>query len=186
MDADIMFGFTGGLLSSIRLNFNKLQSLGPQTFSGVSSPWRIVLHHNNIQEIPSRLMYRKDKELVMYSLDFDNNRIERVAPNAFEGIKYIQALYFSTNRIQYLPDEVFINTTVGGILDLSLNLLQSIPQCIRSLKRLRHLYVHGNRLSVLSRETFSEMYSLRDLMISDNPIILIDDRVFSETQLVNL
>ncbi|XP_022084861.1 uncharacterized protein LOC110976135 isoform X2 [Acanthaster planci] len=182
-----MLGINGGFLFHLDVACNKLKSLSPLTFSGVATPYRIVFRDNEIVEIPPRLMYQKNKELVMFSLVFTNNRIERVAPDAFEGLKYIHTLYFASNRIASLPENLFINTTIRGLLDLSSNMLTGLPEGLfKSLGRLRYLYLHNNMLSSLSKNMFGRLHSLRQLLISDNPIMQMDDRLFSETQLVNL
>ncbi|XP_022084862.1 uncharacterized protein LOC110976135 isoform X3 [Acanthaster planci] len=187
LDADTMLGINGGFLFHLDVACNKLKSLSPLTFSGVATPYRIVFRDNEIVEIPPRLMYQKNKELVMFSLVFTNNRIERVAPDAFEGLKYIHTLYFASNRIASLPENLFINTTIRGLLDLSSNMLTGLPEGLfKSLGRLRYLYLHNNMLSSLSKNMFGRLHSLRQLLISDNPIMQMDDRLFSETQLVNL
>ncbi|XP_022085045.1 uncharacterized protein LOC110976247 [Acanthaster planci] len=187
LDADIIFGVGRELWFEMRVDHNRLKILDPLTFSGISYPGRINCDGNRLLEIPSRLMYQKHKESTVNILIFTNNQIERLAPDAFEGLKYIHMLYFSSNRIKALPDSIFINTTIGNTLDLSSNMIRCLPDGLfRSMSKLRYLYMGNNMLTVLSKKMFDGLRSLRELLISDNPIIHIDDRVFSETQLVNL
>ncbi|XP_022083844.1 uncharacterized protein LOC110975569 [Acanthaster planci] len=185
-DADILYDIGGGLLCEIQLSSNKLKSLSPLTFSGLATPSIIAVSNNSIEKIPPRLIYQRNKELILHIMDFSSNRIQSVATDAFEGVKYISELYLSSNSIAYLPETVFINTTIGRTLDLSSNLLKTIPRGLRYLRRLRNLYILSNSLSVLSMEMFDGMQSLEELIISGNPITKLDDRVFSDTQLVNL
>ncbi|XP_022084859.1 uncharacterized protein LOC110976134 [Acanthaster planci] len=187
LDADIMSGIGGGFGFYMRMEGNNLKSLGPLTFHRVATPYRITFRSNALVEVPSRLMYQENKEVTMYTLVFTDNKIERLAPDAFEGVKYIHTLYFTSNRIASLPENVFINTTIGSTLDLSSNLLKGLPAGVfRSSGKLRALYLNNNLFSVLSKKMFDGLHSLQEVMISNNPITKMDERVFSDTQLVNM
>ncbi|XP_038066729.1 uncharacterized protein LOC119736792 [Patiria miniata] len=182
-------GAFSGLTSLIRLDLsmNGLTELTPDMMKGVGGSVIGKIYNNELLEIPSRLFYRPGQEHHILTLDFSGNKIQHVAADALLGVKGVQEVFLSSNNIASLPEDLFANVTVFGTLDLSSNDLSSIPDgLLRFQRKLRTLYLHQNFIRVLRREMFVGLQNLRTLMIADNPITEIDERVFSDTQLVNL
>ncbi|XP_038046709.1 uncharacterized protein LOC119720914 [Patiria miniata] len=203
-------------LTSLHLSSNHIMELQPRSLAGPPNIDSIRLGGNELEEIPTGLftdpsLQRSDLEIDI--LDLASNRIRFVASGAFQGVKTfrsvqlfsnnlvglpgdmfaastrIDQLQLSSNRLVSggLPEELFVNTSIYGLLDLSSNQLTTIPsRLFRSQSELKHLYLYRNQISTLNREAFQGMTALVELMMFDNPVTYLPNWVFYETNLMNL
>ncbi|XP_051966563.1 oligodendrocyte-myelin glycoprotein-like [Xyrauchen texanus] len=102
----------------------------------------------------------------LQSLDLSHNQLERVV-FINNTLSSLQALNLSYNKFWTVPTNMPYNLE---IVDLSHNfLLQILPGSLDRLLRLSRFYLHGNRFTLLSEDTFSRLEGLQLLTLGDNP-----------------
>ncbi|XP_038073418.1 uncharacterized protein LOC119741652 isoform X3 [Patiria miniata] len=167
---------------------NRLKSLDSNTTEGLgveSSKLYISLEDNRLTHLSPYTFSRVDSPDGY--INFSNNNISEIAPDAFLGVSSIAKIHLSINKISSLPEDLFDNITILRTLDLSNNNLSSFPaELLKSQHKLRYLYLQLNYINELRKGMFDGLHSLRELVIGFNMIHTIDDYVFSETPLVNL
>ncbi|XP_038059581.1 uncharacterized protein LOC119730663 [Patiria miniata] len=91
------------------------------------------------------------------------------------------------NYLDFLPENILVNTTLTEVLDIGFNRLPSIPDGLfRNQTKLRALFMQRNQIRVITREMFKDLHSLEVLSVFGNPLIEIQAWLFFNTQLTNL
>ncbi|XP_038059583.1 uncharacterized protein LOC119730664 [Patiria miniata] len=96
-------------------------------------------------------------------------------------------LLLAENDIDFLPDNLLVNTSITEMIDISFNRLPSIPDGLFcNQTKLKRLFIQRNQIRVLNREMFKDLHSLNLLLAFGNPLIEIQAWIFYNTQLTNL
>lgn len=106
------------------------------------------------------------------TLNLHNTGLTALEPHIFNKLRRLRILYLSGNQLQDLDYRLFENLTELCLLDLSYNLLVSLPpgtRTFRSQGKLEKLALNNNRLTYLDEELLKPLHSLRKLYLSGNP-----------------
>eukprot|EP00079_Xenopus_tropicalis_P013119 XP_002941051.3 PREDICTED: matrix-remodeling-associated protein 5 [Xenopus tropicalis] len=158
----------------INLGFNSIQSIGEDSFAGLSKLELLLIHSNDVRNVPNgafrdlvslqvfKMSYNKLKTITSHTLHgllgltrlhIDHNQIEFIHPNAFNGLMSLRLLHLEGNLLQQLHANTFCTFNFLGYfrqstlkhLYLSENMIQSLPaDMIKTMPLLENLYLHGN------------------------------------------
>ena len=88
-------------------------------------------------------------------------------------------LDISSNRLETLPDKVFINQHMLDDLNLSDNNINEVKdEVFTGLTRLTKLKMSKNKVNLLQNRSFQSLQNLEFLDLSENKITSIDDESF--------
>lgn len=173
-------------LVTIDLSRNIIGNLPVPIFEHLHDLKILSLKDNLIKNLDGiEFLYR----LHMEKLDLSVNDISKIPMNLFNSSVRVKALNFDKNFIQFIPFEAFKNIGIIHLvlafnfiekihefgfvglentleyLDLERNRLQTVPDAINILKKLRYLYLTSNQINNLTQILSS---TLRVLSLSGN------------------
>ncbi|GAB0096728.1 Relaxin receptor [Sergentomyia squamirostris] len=137
-------------ISRLYLAYNKIQ-LTERSFSGLKLQF-LDLKFNNISNIPADTLKGQEN---LNKLFLSNNAIEQISPGTFVGLGKLQWLLLRSNRL------------------MKLSLME-----LRDLQSLIFLDLSNNKL-ILANDHFPKMNSILELVLDDNLIEHLDDKLFS-------
>ncbi|XP_011310139.1 chaoptin [Fopius arisanus] len=160
------------LLSTIRLDANRISHLQEKSFTDLPFLSRLSLSKNSIVEISAGAFQRLPQLRV---LDLNHNLINRIHPEFFiqRTGSGLEELSIINNHLSHADE---LRSILGAlprlkILDASHNQFQEIPfGALRGHPTLERLHLDDNRLTFLERETFSAMPALRELRLKNNSL----------------
>lgn len=135
------------LLKTVDLGENKIDSVDPDTFYGVSNLYGLRMIGNRLRNLTSNLF---DNLLSLQILNLANNQIDRVAADAFDNVPSIQAIRLDGNRLSSM-DRLFRNASGLLWLNVSDNVLNDFDYGMLP-ERLEWLDLHKNYLTELSNK----------------------------------
>ncbi|XP_023727532.1 slit homolog 1 protein-like isoform X1 [Cryptotermes secundus] len=106
------------------------------------------------------------------TLNLHNTGLTALEPHVFNRLRSLRVLYLSGNQLQHLHYRLFENLTELCLLDLSYNLLVSLPpgtRTFRSQGKLETLALNNNQLTYIDEGLLKPLHSLRKLYLSGNP-----------------
>ncbi|KXJ75382.1 hypothetical protein RP20_CCG011822 [Aedes albopictus] len=122
---------------------------------------------NKISEIPHRI----DRLIQLKSLDMANNLLEKVNFTEFNGMKELNFVDLSFNRIRVISIEM-IDLPKLFKLDLSQNLLKNIPRNFGKLRALDDLNLSYNKLEYVEISHFNGLTKLKVLDLQFNNLLI--------------
>nr|AAV90731.1 leucine rich protein [Aedes albopictus] len=127
----------------------------------------LVLVENKISEIPHRI----DKLIQLKSLHMANNLLEKVNFTEFNGLKELNFVDLSFNRIRVVSIEM-VDLPKLLKLDLSQNFLKSIPRNFGQLRALDDLNLSHNKLEYVEISHFNGLTKLKVLDLQFNNLLI--------------
>ena len=133
-------------MSIVFLDFNKINKISKNTFSGLERLTTIFLH---------------------------NNEIEEIHPEAFRGLSSLSFLHIGYNLLSAIPSGLFDEVVNLEKLELQYNNIASLSKDVfKRLTYLQILYLNDNKISSVADRIFpSNMTWLQKLNISNNPLM---------------
>uniref|UniRef100_A0A5F8G8F5 Reticulon 4 receptor like 1 n=1 Tax=Monodelphis domestica TaxID=13616 RepID=A0A5F8G8F5_MONDO len=113
----------------------------------------------------------------------DNRHLRTLAPETFQGLARLHALYLYKCGLSSLPAGIF-----GGLHNLQYLYLQDNhieflqDDIFVDLVNLSHLFLHGNKLWKLTQNTFRGLVNLDRLLLHENHLQLVQPRAFHDLQ----
>ncbi len=104
-----------------------------------------------------------------------SNRIEQLPSNLFIQLQLLKTLILNNNRIEYLPNEISSLVKLET-LNISENQLRTLPNTISQLKMLKQINLSKNNLSEIPIE-LCQLKQLNFLDLSSNKITQIKDYI---------
>ncbi|RWS30898.1 Slit-like protein [Leptotrombidium deliense] len=172
-------------LTTLLLNGNMISEIPDGVFTGLVSLHQLRLEQNKIKELPSKVFARlKELRRILraskaiklryfsFTSDLSNNKIGKIAADAFYGLRSLTSLVLYGNMISDLPEGVF-----KGLVSLQLLLLNANNiSCLRSnlfsdLYNLNLLSLYDNKIQSLGNTTFASLQSIQTLHLGENPFI---------------
>ncbi|CAG9811907.1 unnamed protein product [Chironomus riparius] len=146
--------FTGTALSFVAIDYNELSSFDQNWFTSING----TLRH----------------------LEFMQNRIEELEPNAFGNLRELRELIFNYNTLTSgIADAAFDGLNNLESLSLSRTGITSIsPAWFSTLSSLRAFYAVGNEITELVNGTFNSLTNFRELYLNGNRIRVITSGAF--------
>lgn len=114
-------------------------------------------------------------------LDMKGNNLQRLSKDVFErhGLFNLQKIYLVNCKLSRIDREAFNRLSNLVELDLSNNLLASIPsEPFLGIPELRRLVLNGNRIPHIEPKAFSPLRSLLTLELSNCQLEVIGDGAF--------
>nr|ABB21109.1 variable lymphocyte receptor A [Eptatretus stoutii] len=128
---------------NLKLDYNKLSSLPPKAFHGLSSLTFLDLSYNQLQTLPAGVF---DHLVNLDRLQLDYNQLTSLPPKIFDKLTKLTLLNLYENKLQRLPNGVFDKLTL-----------------------LEKLYLNNNQLKRVPEGAFDKLQNIKDLRLNDNP-----------------
>ncbi|GAB3508629.1 COR domain-containing protein [Spirosoma knui] len=130
------------------------------------------LFGNSIQRIPDWFYNLKGLE----HLSLKNNSFKEI-PTIVFTLENIKSLNFAENQISELNDNIFVNLMNVEKVDISYNIIESIPYKNIDYPKCKILNLQGNQLENFPT-VISQVKSLKKLLLSENKISSVEDNAF--------
>ena len=117
----------------------------------------------------------------------NNNEIEELSQEDFEGYERINQIWLSNNKIRRLKEDTF--TKLESIVDLRLdaNQMEQIDSgAFNGLKDIRALHLQNNRLTRIENDVFQSIKRIGVLLLNDNQLTSLAPLAFNHLQIVQL
>ncbi|CAH0695376.1 unnamed protein product [Spodoptera exigua] len=137
------------------------------------------LSHNVISELDN-YCFKDMGYTSLQMLDLSNNMIFWIGLHAFSGLDKLIHLDLSSNRLRYIPSDLFFETPELDTLDLSSNMFESLknePFLMHS--KLKVLNLNNCRIRTLPQRMFNRLPNLRRLDLSENYITTLKTEVLT-------
>uniref|UniRef100_A0A3P9K705 Leucine rich repeat containing G protein-coupled receptor 5 n=1 Tax=Oryzias latipes TaxID=8090 RepID=A0A3P9K705_ORYLA len=154
-------------LQSLRLDANHISGVPAGSFSGLRSLRHLWLDDNALTEVPAEAL----SELpALQAMTLALNHIRHVPDHAFSALGRLVVLHLNNNRIVSMGTNCFHGLHSLETLDLNYNQLTEFPTAIRSLRHLKELGFHSNKIQSIPDHAFTGNPSLTTVFFYDNPI----------------
>ncbi|KAL7866639.1 hypothetical protein AOLI_G00144530 [Acnodon oligacanthus] len=161
----------------LMLNKNKIQEIPPQLFWRIPSLLTLTLSNNQLQYLPAESFYFLPSitKLTLY-----NNPLISLPEQLMGHMPRLQELYLYNTNLSTVPWNLFANMTGLRSLNFHYNeKLSSLPRdlfcCQPNLQKLSLKY---NNLQHLHPDQFSQLVSLKILLLNDNALQSLSSRIF--------
>ncbi|XP_055589039.1 toll-like receptor 13, partial [Uranotaenia lowii] len=186
-------------LRRLYLNDNMISDVGRGTFGSVTRIGTIDLARNRIKKVDYQMFFQlnyaeiinlaeneiieiqKDafKDLYLTHINISYNRLETIEPKSFINCANMTVLDLSHNLIKSIPRTAFDETTYASEWILTHNLLTNMSQIpLANMTGLRVLNVSFNNIVEIPKNTFPKLYELHTIDMSNNNISFIYNAVF--------
>ncbi|XP_053383664.1 slit homolog 1 protein-like [Mercenaria mercenaria] len=120
----------------------------------------------------------------LHTLYLHANWITRIENDDFCNMTNLQNLYINSNLLteDNIDDDAFQCLPVLDLLDIGSNLIQYVPNALKSstvLPALTQLYMQSNHITFLETGTFTNLSTLSTLTLTGNKIVVIENNVFN-------
>ncbi|XP_036264462.1 reticulon-4 receptor-like 1 [Pipistrellus kuhlii] len=159
------------------LQNNRIAELRPGHFSPATVT--LWIYSNNITAIDPRTF---EGFAHLEELDLgDNRQLRTLAPETFQGLARLHALYLYRCGLGALPARLFGGLHSLQYLYLQDNQLEHLQDDVfADLVNLSHLFLHGNRLRSLGRDPFRGLVNLDRLLLHENRLQWVHPRAFHD------
>uniref|UniRef100_A0A8B9KP85 Leucine-rich repeat-containing G-protein coupled receptor 4 n=1 Tax=Astyanax mexicanus TaxID=7994 RepID=A0A8B9KP85_ASTMX len=146
-------------LEELRLAGNDLAFIHPEALSGLHQLKVLMLQNNQLKTVPSDALKNLNALQSLYFTEVQRYK------GGF-SVKVSPALrHLHNNRIQEIGKNCFNGLDNLETLDLNFNSLQSFPEAIQTLPKLKELHLYDNPLSFVGRSAFQNLSDLHALML---------------------
>lgn len=164
-------------LRSLHLDHNEIDSMPSTTFKHMVELRVLSLSNNKIKELVPRVFMLLNK---LHTLDLSDNPLGELYPEVFKDIMELKELRCHACGLTNINEQLYQITTEIEYLDLSSNQFKYLRgDEFVEMRKLRHLDLAGNQLSVVLDKSFgSSTPNLRFLSFSRNRIVKITTDAF--------
>ena len=150
----------------LQLSYNRLESLPPDVFSGLSSLEELNMGHNALTGLPKDVFSGLNSLLYLY---LNGNDIASLPPTVFQDQKHLELLFLYGNKLTTLPSEVFSGlTSLDWVTLEDCELTTLAAGTFSGLSSLNRLELSGNDLNTLPADLLAGTPGLQNLTLSDN------------------
>ena len=161
----------------LALNLNRLTSIMPGMFAGLSSLTSLYLADNRITLIDEGAF---DRLSSLQLLSLRSNQVDSIAAWMLSGLSLLQELDVGENRISFIEVGAFQERPTLKLLVLDSNQLTSIAAgTFSGLSSLQVLALNSNQLASIERGAFQDSLTLKSLWLQFNELKSIGAGVFS-------
>lgn len=187
-------------LSFLNLNYNMIKILGQAAFSGLRALERLSLYDNRMQHIEENAFsgtgYKLDRLNLgknhledvpnlqslskLQVLTLSENRISRIRPGSFKGLRILDMLLLENNRITSLEANVFSELPILNSLNVKHNEISNISErAFAGIEsNLEWLELGHNRLDHIPSHALLPLHNLRQLDLDSNRIVDVPEDAF--------
>lgn len=150
-------------LKNLIVNGNHLKVIERGTFTDAAKALEVLrLSNNELSELNASVFNVPS----LKTLDLGRNKIERIAPEAFEGLYSLERLYLSDNCLKSLASDVFYSLRNLSFLSLENNQLTRLDDDHFKFNPLmKSLGLSNNSFTDLRNEVFHYFENLIDLSV---------------------
>lgn len=164
---------------------NNVEYLGEDEFMEAFSMVDLNLGFNQITSLNKSLLPMKKLRVAK----FNNNLLKEFSLQEIAGLKYLEWLDVSNNRIEVLSGRIdnLVETETGsklGDLNLNHNLLKTLDGALAGLTKLKRLGLSNNFLSNVQADDFDRMEELERMDLSHNRLTTLEG--FTKVNIINL
>ncbi|XP_060843801.1 toll-like receptor Tollo [Rhopalosiphum padi] len=123
-----------------------------------------------IQPFPANIKLR--------TLQLSENFLTKIHKTMFAGLRYLVDINLSSNLINYIDPQAFVDSAGLITLELQGNPLKQVEGPFLNSKSLLNLYLSNSHLTKLSPHFFAKIRGLNKLDISGNPLHIIEPGTF--------
>jgi hypothetical protein len=171
------------LINLVKLSLcdNKLSKIKVKTFNGLSSLKMLNLYSNKINTIEDDSF----KCLIrLETLDISYNRLSKIKQTELNGLSGLENFDLTSNQIEHIECRFLLNCRK---LILNNNKLKSVQNVwLHAMTRLEVLDLKDNHITVLNGKAFANLANLKELNFVNNPLKLIDRKVFRDFKRKNI
>ncbi|RZC41850.1 LRR 8 domain containing protein [Asbolus verrucosus] len=133
-------------LANIYLSSNELSKYDTNWFHNTPEIYRLYLAYNLIEDIPDEAFKNiyNDKE---QWIRLDSNKIRNIAPNAFKGLRKLDTLNLSYNKIEVWNENILADAEVVFYLQLAHNDIKCVDGDFDKIFEANFTYLTGNPLT---------------------------------------
>lgn len=165
-------------LFGIDLSHNQLKSIPGNLLNQLENLQTLNLSYNNIEVLPNELFA---KTIYLQELRLAHNPLRIMNSELFFHSGQLKALDLSATDMFALKNDLFHMLYDLTELDLSDNEFMLVPtHALRSARKLEILKLNGNTIRILDEHSFTKMSSLKELYLDDmKELIEIKEKTFS-------
>ncbi|XP_014347654.1 volume-regulated anion channel subunit LRRC8D-like [Latimeria chalumnae] len=167
-------------LSELELQSCYLERI-PQALSSLTNLQKIDLKSNNIRTMEEVSGFQSLRRLTCLRLW--HNIIVSI-PNTINVLRNLEQLFLSNNRLESLPNALFDLHKLRH-LDVSYNLISLLPKNIEQLENLQSFSISDNKVDLLPLQLFN-CVKLKTLQLGNNRITVVPAEIEQLTQLTYL
>ncbi|CRK91019.1 CLUMA_CG004707, isoform A [Clunio marinus] len=132
---------------------------------------------SKIIELPN-LIFRKYKRMKIFQ--GSNVQLKTLTALSFNGAAKLEKVALENNKLESIPNYVFIHLKLLKVLDLSNNKIKTISDnAFKSLHNLKTLSLANNNLMTINGTAFEHLISLKWLHLNSNKISSLNSESFS-------
>lgn len=177
-----------GLIRLVTLNLsnNKITKMDPTIFHDLYTLQILNLGGNAIDSVPN------DAFIPLRNLDtliLSNNRIVEISPLALNGLYALTLLSLDGNKLADVHRDCFRNCTTLQDLNLSGNVLRTVPAALREMRLLKTVDLGENQIDAVDPDAFYGMSNLYGLRLIGNRLRNVTSNLFDNLvslQILNL
>lgn len=140
----------------------------------------------NIQNCSNNVLDLGSKREEIIILNAENNLIHGIQNWNLEKASSLKSINLTSNKIQEISCQAFVDQKVLSHLYLGYNLLKDlIPGVFDSLVELKILHLDINKLTVLEHDLFRKNLNLSYISVIQNNILAIDPDLFNYVETFN-
>ena len=168
------------MLQTLTIDMLNIASIQADAFSNLPDLTSLVLINTDIyrplQKTLAENAFRGLSSLTV--LQAPDTGVAHLTPASFSGLSSLCTLDLSHNLLGTLPDGIFMNTNLTS-LDLSHNQLSTLTTTtLQGLTHLQTLDLSHNAITALPAGAFTDLISLETLKISQNPLRVLQSSNF--------
>uniref|UniRef100_UPI00358DF993 leucine-rich repeats and immunoglobulin-like domains protein 3 isoform X1 n=1 Tax=Myxine glutinosa TaxID=7769 RepID=UPI00358DF993 len=173
---DLMDGSFWGLhaIRSLNLQHNSIPAVSTGWVYGLRSLRQLYLSRNNITRIDANAWSFCPH---LFELDLAWNGLDHLDKESFSGLPALRRLSLEHNSIGHVAEGAFHGLDALRSLNISHNEIswsvEDTNGAFSGFGRLTTLGLQGNKIKLITKNTFSQLESLEELDLEDNPIISI-------------
>lgn len=141
-------------IETIKFSNNAIKTYWPDPFSDVPNLKRLSFIQNELSELTPDLFTNIEG---LEDLDISYNKISYMNPLDFKFLRRLKKLNLQSNNLKNIPVEALRPITALEDLDLSKNGISDLllPKDSDALTGLKRLYLSGNRIRSILRDSFT-------------------------------
>eukprot|EP00066_Takifugu_rubripes_P007453 XP_003973018.1 PREDICTED: leucine-rich repeats and immunoglobulin-like domains protein 3 [Takifugu rubripes] len=179
----LMDGALWGLsnMEVLQLDYNNLTEVNKGWLYGLLTLQQLHLSHNAISRIQPDAWEFCQK---LAELNLSSNHLSRLEESSFSGLSLLQELHVGNNRVSFIADGAFRGLSNLQMLDLQKNeiswTIEDMNGPFSALEKLKRLFLQGNQIRSVTKESFSGLDALQHLDLSNNAIMSVQANAFSQ------
>ncbi|XP_026818233.1 insulin-like growth factor-binding protein complex acid labile subunit [Rhopalosiphum maidis] len=150
------------------------RNLVSMPYKGLDSNVYVLYMNDNllkeIEPFPANIKLR--------TLQLSENFLTKIHKTTFAGLRYLVDINLSSNLINHIDPQAFVDSAGLITLELQGNPLKQVEGPFLNSKSLLYLYLANSHLTKLSPQFFANIRGLNKLDISGNPLHIIEPGIF--------